>query len=734
MKNKFKIYYTIINIIKLINDNPELIRRCVYTVKYNGIKATINKIKKKIYSTTPKLTEKNHIDLDKIRTYFLSNQKIPTLKIDQPIDIIIPVYNGFDYLLPLFNSIKNNTSIPYRLLVCNDKSTDKRVSPFLRSIKESYNIDFLLIENNENLGFIKTVNKLVELTENHFVLLNTDIEVPPYWLERLMYPIFTMENIASTTPFTNSGTICSFPKYLEDNKILLDLEVNQVDSYFRTVNFENTYIEIPTAIGFCMGVNKELVKKIGMFDEIYGKGYCEENDWSQRAIVSGYKNIHVTNLFVYHKHGGSFPSLEKQKLQERNYNILIERYRNYPNDVNLLIERNELYNLRKMLEARITLSKDKENFLNGYYRHINIYYIGYLSSTIGVGRASKGYIHLLEEMGFNVIKFDLNDHSWKNQVINNLLSNPPLFIINHYNAPETLFIEKEFFEICKYFSCVIGIWAWESDNPILAFRKASKNLHSVWGISNYMMKALKDVQCHKGVLQHIVDEDEVESKTIQKDLKKIREEYKFIAGYIFDLNSYYFRKNPEGVIKCFKDAFKNKDDACLILKISGINNNIKDYNKILDIINNDSRIKVFTSFWENTEINYFYEIIDVYLALFRSEGFGLTIAEAMVSNTPVICTNYSGVQDYIGNSILKVDFSMIEIPDNWGPYEKGWLWADPNISEATNYLLKLYYDSNLRKKYGREGYLTVKNVLSYKSTEKKLLSLLKESLNSTQLN
>ena len=59
-----------------------------------------------------------------------------------------------------------------------------------------------------------------------------------------------------------------------------------------------------------------------MFDEIFGKGYGEENDWCQRAIKKGYKNLHVTNLFVYHKHGGSFPSEEKQRLISKNLTVL----------------------------------------------------------------------------------------------------------------------------------------------------------------------------------------------------------------------------------------------------------------------------------------------------------------------------------------------------------------------------------------------------------------------------
>jgi len=134
-----------------------------------------------------------------------------------------PVYNGFEFLEPLFNSIFKNTTLSYRLLICDDSSPDKKVFSYLKKIKElHHNTEIILLQNEVNLGFVKTVNRLVQYTNNHFVLLNTDTEVPPMWLERLMSPIFKMEKIATTTPFTNAGTICSFPNYLEDNATIIN--------------------------------------------------------------------------------------------------------------------------------------------------------------------------------------------------------------------------------------------------------------------------------------------------------------------------------------------------------------------------------------------------------------------------------------------------------------------------------------------------------------------------------
>jgi GT2 family glycosyltransferase len=352
-KNKLMIKMSIIQkIAKNIKQEPKLLLNTGKNISQNGVSDTILKINEKLKGEVDISQKDSSKKLGSLNNFFNEVANIPTINLNKPIDIIVPVYNGFEYLESIFKSIISNTTLNYRVLICDDKSLDERVLPFLKDIV-SKNKNMELFENEENLGFIKTVNKLVEKTQNHFVILNTDTEVPSFWLERLMYPIFSMENIASTTPFTNAGTICSFPEYLKDNEILDGMSVDDIDSYFKIVDFQKNYIEIPTGVGFCMGINKNLVNEIGFFDEIFGKGYAEENDWCQRAIKKGYKNIHVTNLFVYHKHGGSFTSDVKKTLLEKNLKILNTKHQEYNTQVRKTVQENKLEDLRNILFYKI---------------------------------------------------------------------------------------------------------------------------------------------------------------------------------------------------------------------------------------------------------------------------------------------------------------------------------------------------------------------------------------------
>lgn len=268
------------------------------------------------------------LDYNECRQQYLGQEKIDCSQWE--IDVVVPVYNGMQYLPGLFSSMEK-TSVSYRLILIEDCSPDETVRPYLQKYAWEHK-NVVLLENNENLGFVKSVNRALRIAEHHVALVNTDVELPEKWLERLMAPIFKDENTASVTPFTNSGTIFSFPDFDKDNKLFMGMTVDQIDKAFSEIR--PRYIETPTGVGFCMGMNFHVMQEIGILDEAtFEKGYGEENDWCQRAIDAGYKNVYAENLFVHHNHGGSFPSETKKRLLRENAEKLLKKHPNYSGDV-----------------------------------------------------------------------------------------------------------------------------------------------------------------------------------------------------------------------------------------------------------------------------------------------------------------------------------------------------------------------------------------------------------------
>ena len=342
-------------IISVLKNNPNILKKVFFYLKRGEIRYLIQKINEKSNNNLRKSAQ--FIDINP-RLYFKPFKKKNFSLGDITIDIIIPVYNGYEYLEALFNSIEKYTTSPYRLIVVNDCSPDKRVKAYLEERLKAHS-KAIFIDHKINQGFVKSVNEAYNHTSNHFLILNTDTEVPAFWIERLMYPIVHMQNIASTTPFTNSGQIASFPNFIADNEIFEGMDVEILDRAFRNINPKAFYEEVPTGVGFCMGINYNLTKEIGFFiEEEFGKGYGEENDWCQRAIQKKYKNLIVPNLFVYHKHGGSFSAKEKAKLMKENAVKLLSKHPNYDKDVSSYVQKDPHQNLRKIL---IITASSKEN-------------------------------------------------------------------------------------------------------------------------------------------------------------------------------------------------------------------------------------------------------------------------------------------------------------------------------------------------------------------------------------
>lgn len=284
---------------------------------------------------------------------------------DYHVDIVVPVFNGLNLLKSLVVNL-SNTKIAHKVYFVDDCSTDDAVPAFLNELCES-DPRYQLVSAKENGGFVKSVNLGLSFTTGDVVLLNTDVQLPPLWLERLIAPLLLDDKVASATPFTNSGTICSFPRFLENNELAFGLDVAEIDSIFS--HFHPIYNEVPTGVGFCMACSRNALNAVGFLDaDTYGRGFGEENDWCQSAIKAGFKNVMVENLFVFHNHGATFQSDEKVALIEDHLKKLNKRFPNYNGDVARYCEANPLKELRSFAYARAFL-KSIPGFKTVYLTH-----------------------------------------------------------------------------------------------------------------------------------------------------------------------------------------------------------------------------------------------------------------------------------------------------------------------------------------------------------------------------
>lgn len=220
------------------------------------------------------------------------------------VDIIIPVYRGIEHTRRCLESVlSSRTKTVREIIVIDDASDDTALTQYLESLGSA----ITLFRNVKNMGFVATVNRGMSLhPDRDVVLLNSDAEVADDWLDRLSACAWSEPEIGTATPFSNNATICSYPRFMEDNPLPESLGVGELDHLFKRINAgKKAYI--PTAVGFCMYIRRDCLNEIGLFDaETFGKGYGEENDFCMRAAQKGWRHVLCADTFVYHAGGVSF--------------------------------------------------------------------------------------------------------------------------------------------------------------------------------------------------------------------------------------------------------------------------------------------------------------------------------------------------------------------------------------------------------------------------------------------
>ena len=258
---------------------------------------------------------------------------LPRRKDEDPtVDVIIPVYQGYEETLNCIQSVLNaGCETPCELIVINDASPDRELTAELRVMCQEHG--FTLCENPENLGFVATVNRGMQFNPaRDVVLLNSDTLVPAGWLDRLRAAALRSPNIGTVTPFSNSATILSFPEPHLDNQLPQGWDVDRLDTLFALMNSEES-VDIPTAIGFCMYIKRAALDEVGYFnEERWGKGYGEENEFCLLASQMGWRHVAACDLFVQHEGGVSFRD-EKEGRSGENLLKLVSLFPDYASSV-----------------------------------------------------------------------------------------------------------------------------------------------------------------------------------------------------------------------------------------------------------------------------------------------------------------------------------------------------------------------------------------------------------------
>ncbi len=240
------------------------------------------------------------------------------------VSIIIPNFNGKQYLKDCLNSIKKQNFSLYEVIIIDNGSTDESVE----YIKDNYD-EFTLIQNRENLGFATAVNQGIKASNAEYVfLLNNDTELEVECVSKLLNCIDKDETI-----FAVSSKMIQ-----NQNRNLIDdagdeytiLGFTQKVGNNRSTEFYQRKREIFSACAGAAIYRRNIFDIIGYFDENFF-AYMEDLDISYRARIYGFKCVYCPEAVVYHHvsaTSGSKYNTFKIRLAARN-NVYVP-YKNMP--------------------------------------------------------------------------------------------------------------------------------------------------------------------------------------------------------------------------------------------------------------------------------------------------------------------------------------------------------------------------------------------------------------------
>ncbi len=252
------------------------------------------------------------------------------------ITIVVPIYGDWPSLRACIASIIDHADpARFDVLLVNDCGPDATVieAGVVGMILGRPN--FRYERNPRNLGFVQACNRAVfelDTTGNDVLLLNSDTVLSAGALEELVRVLALSPSIGAVCPRSNDATIASIPFFRRDRHE--ERSVTRARDVHAAIAPElPEYTVAPVAIGFCFLTRRTLIEKYGLFDEIFGRGYNEENDYCLRLNENGYSSVIANRAFVEHAGSASFGSTERSELERTNAKILHERYPYYPGSV-----------------------------------------------------------------------------------------------------------------------------------------------------------------------------------------------------------------------------------------------------------------------------------------------------------------------------------------------------------------------------------------------------------------
>jgi glycosyltransferase involved in cell wall biosynthesis len=248
----------------------------------------------------------------------------------------------------------------------------------------------------------------------------------------------------------------------------------------------------------------------------------------------------------------------------------------------------------------------------------------------------------------------------------------------------------------------IGMWYWEVEDFPTSQHEAFRYVDEVWVASDFVRRAIEP---HSPVPVRTITPPLPQPRIVPHRTRAdlgLPERPTFL--FAFDYLSTVERKNPWGLVDAFEAAFSPGEGPLLVIKSINARRRPDQAERLRLRVAGSSDILLLEDYLSAEDRDALVALSDCYVSLHRSEGLGLTMAEAMALGKPVIATGYSGNLQFMTdeNSFL-VPWTPTAIPAGCEPYPPGGTWAEPDLVVAARLMQTVLDDKELAAARGRQA-------------------------------
>jgi glycosyltransferase involved in cell wall biosynthesis len=363
---------------------------------------------------------------------------------------------------------------------------------------------------------------------------------------------------------------------------------------------------------------------------------------------------------------------------------------------------------------------------------LSVTMIGPSAFANGLGTAARGYVSALfhTDFAYNIKPvvgpFHVHARIAPTWSVVSAPGAPDVAVVHLNPDAWTRLLTEEHRRLMELAARRIGVFVWECSAVPPDWLPALNLLDAVFAPSEYCAAIIRRfTNLPVYVIPHAVEVVQRSALNDDRDREGILLRGRLgipttcrVILYAFDGSSFLRRKNPMALARAFKASGLATQGWRLILKTKHLFDVKKEATKLIAEIASDSSIILLNETLSQNDNAMLIDEADIYASPHCSEGFGLTIAEAMARGKLIVASNYGGSRDYLDDTTgFPVAANDVELSEDHGPYTRGGSWAEIDEEELRRALLTaaeeaVLYPCHDITPMGRRAQSRIKTMLS----------------------